>query len=410
MIWTAVAAAESPDFAMICPAKPEFARNRIRVVCAIVAVVSICVPGSSLAAPARQSPAAPTQDGNNIWKQSLLDWRTQRAREISAPDGWLTLIGLEWLKPGVNKIGTAADCTVKLPTHAPPYLGLLTVSGKIVQLLSPAGGFPEGTTVDGAPAREGPITVSDTKPSIIAWHGISMAVLDRGGRYALRIKDSDSPARAAHQPLHWYDPDPRYRIAARWVPFDQPMIEKIPTVIGANLDMPSPGYVTFTLDGKPYRLQPVLEAGERDKLFFILRDSTSETTTYGGGRFLHTGLPDHGLDRPGQLVLDFNQLYNPPCAYTSYATCPLPPEHNRLPIPLPAGEQRYLPQPAFPRFMTPAQGSSQPIRIRPGSISRALSWTKAKSAPHKRSGCPPASSSRQAKPAASTTARCSSPN
>lgn len=287
--------------------------------------------------------SAPTQDGNAIWRQSVLDWRAAREREIAAPDGWLTLIGLEWLKPGVNTIGTAADCTVRLNAQAPPHLGLLTVSGKVVQILSPAGGFPADMTIDGSPAREGPLSVSDTKPSIVAWHGLSMIVLDRGGRYALRIKDADSPARTRRQPLHWYDPDPRYRIAARWVPFDKPLVERIPTVIGTTLDMPSPGYVTFSIDGKPYRLQPVLESGERDRLFFILRDTTSQTATYGAGRFLHTGLPDHGLDQPGQLVLDFNELYNPPCAYTPYATCPLPPDQNRLPIQIPAGEQRYLP-------------------------------------------------------------------
>ena len=303
----------------------------------------LCLLAALAAVPA----AAPRihAQGNPAWKQTVLSWRAQREHELSAPDGWLTLIGLEWLKTGVNSIGSAPDCSVRLPAQAPPHLGKITIldsGSNPVQLLAPSGGFPAGVTVDGAPAREGPIIVSDTRQSAIAWNSLSLVVLDRGGRYALRIKDADSPTRKGYSGLHWYDPDPRYRVTAEWVPYAEPVTQKIPTVIGTTLNLPSPGYVTFTLNGKPLRLHPVLEAGEKDKLFFILRDQTSESTTYGAGRFLHTGLPTHGLDKPGYLVLDFNELYNPPCAYTPYATCPLPPEQNRLAIAIPAGEQRYL--------------------------------------------------------------------
>jgi uncharacterized protein len=280
---------------------------------------------------------------DGAWKKSVIDWRTAREHEISAPDGWLTLVGLDWLKSGINTIGAAADCSIRLKEHAPDHLGLITVSGKTVQLLAPAGGFATGLNIDGAPAREGPITVDDLKPSTITFQGLTLVVLDRGGRFVLRTKDAASSVRTAFQGLHWYAPDPRYRVVAQWTPFAQPTIERIPTVIGTTLELPSPGVASFTLDGKPYRLQPVIEEGEADKLFFILRDETSHTTTYGAGRFLHTGLPTNGISKPGDLVLDFNELYNPPCAYTPYATCPLPPEQNRLPIEIPAGEQRYLP-------------------------------------------------------------------
>lgn len=291
---------------------------------------------------AQAAASSPSSGSNAAWRQSLLDWRAARDREVSAPDGWLTLVGLDWLKPGANSIGTAADCQIRVRAQAPAHLGLLTVSSKVVQLLAPAGGFPADLTVNGAPAREGPLIVEGDKPSTIVWHGLSMVVLDRGGRYALRIKDADSPTRTGFKGLHWYAPDPRYRITAQWIPFTPPRTEKIPTVIGTTLDLPSPGVAAFFVDGKPYRLQPVIEGGDEHQLFFILRDETSTTSTYGGGRFLHSGLPDHGLDQPGALVIDFNELYNPPCAYTPYATCPLPPEENRLPVAIPAGEQRYL--------------------------------------------------------------------
>jgi len=232
-----------------------------------------------------------------------------------------------------------------MPAQAPAHLGLLTVSGKatdeVVQLLAPAGGFPPGLTIDGKPAREGSLVVDGAKPTTIAWHGMSLVVLKRGDRYVARIKDADSPARAGFHGLNWYAPNPSYRVTARWVPFKPAQVEEIPTAIGTTLKLPAPGLAVFLLDDEVLHLEPVIEDPAGKTLFFILRDETSKTTTYGGGRFLHTGLPDHGLDQPGSLILDFNRLENPPCAYTVYATCPLPPEQNQLGVSLEAGEQRY---------------------------------------------------------------------
>jgi len=168
-----------------------------------------------------------------------------------------------------------------------------------------------------------------------------MVVLNRGGNFALRIKDANSPTRTSFKGLNWYAPDPRLRIAAQWVPYTPPHVEQIPTIIGTTLDLPAPGLAQFTLNGKTLSLEPVLEDPTGKTLFFILRDETSKTTTYQAARFLHTGIPDKGLDHPGTLILDFNRLENPPCAYTPYATCPLPPDQNRLPVPVEAGEKRY---------------------------------------------------------------------
>ncbi len=285
------------------------------------------------------APAADHDDGS--WRQQVEAWRSQREHELAAPDSWLTLIGLEWLKPGVNSFGAAQDNLIKIHAKAPDHIGLLTVSGSTVQLLSPNGGFPADLELDGKPAREGPLSADDAKPSTLTWHGLSMVVLPRGGRYALRIKDADSPTRTSFRNLHWYVPDEHYRVTAKWIPFTPPHIEKIPTIINTTLNMPAPGLAEFTLNGKTLQLEPVIEGGEADKLFFILRDQTSQTTTYQAARFLHTGLPSNGLAQPGTLTLDFNELYNPPCAYTPYATCPLPPEQNRLSVAIEAGEQRY---------------------------------------------------------------------
>ncbi len=315
--------------------------NAFRIQAVLASVLLSLNIAVAQTAPSRPAEHAAGAVGDAAWRQELNAWRQQREHELSAPDGWLTLVGLEWLKPGINSFGTGSENVIKIHAQAPAHFGLLTVAGTTVQLLAPSGGFPADFQMDGKPAREGPLSADDKKPSTLTWHGLTMVVLPRGGRYALRIKNSNSPTRTGFQGLHWYAPDPRFRVTAQWIPYTPPHVEKIPTIIGTTLNLSAPGVAEFTLDGKTLHLEPVFEGGERDKLFFILRDTTSQTTTYQAARFLYTGLPSHGVSEPGTLTLDFNELYNPPCAYTPFATCPLPPEQNRLSVAIEAGEQRY---------------------------------------------------------------------
>ena len=293
--------------------------------------------------PVPSAPSTAMQSDDAAWLEDLAHWRAQREHEIDAPGGWLTLVGMEWLKAGPNAFGAAADNQIQLHAHAPDHLGVLTVSDNSVVLDAPAGGFPADLEVDGKSAQAGPLVAMGAKPSVISWHSLSMVVLHRAGRYTLQIKDSDSPARAVFHGLNWYAPNKHFLVEAKWTPYTPPHIEKIPTVTGATLDLPSPGLAEFTLFGMPFRLEPVIEDPSGKTLFFILRDQTRYDTTYEAARFLHTGLPDRGLDKPGSLTLDFNRLENPPCAYTAYAVCPLPPMANRLLIQLKAGEKRYTP-------------------------------------------------------------------
>jgi len=272
----------------------------------------------------------------------LMRWRVERARELSAPDGWLTLVGLDWLKPGMNSVGAAADNSVRLKGHAPEHLAVIDLEGSQLKLAAPKGGFPAFTYLNGKPAAEGPLNPDDVKPtSLLTTENLSLVLLHRGDRYALRIKDAQAATRTSFKGLRWYPPNLSYRVTAKWIPFTPPHTEKIPTAIGTTLDMPAPGLAEFTLEGKTVQLEPVLEDPNSKELFFILRDATSKTTTYEASRFLYSAFPDNGLDKPGTLVLDFNRLQNPPCAYTPYATCPLPPYVNRLAISIPAGEERY---------------------------------------------------------------------
>jgi uncharacterized protein (DUF1684 family) len=268
-------------------------------------------------------------------------WREDRAKSLSGSEGWLTLVGLEWLSPGKNSIGLAADNTVRLKGTAPDHLGVIDVAAGKLTLQAPVGGFPKDLFVDGKPAQEGPLAADDTRATVLSTDNLTLVVLHRGDRFALRIKDSQSATRLGFKGLHWYPLEPRYRVTAKWIPFVPAHTAKIPTIIGTTLDLPAPGLAEFTIDGHTIQLEPVLEDPNAKELFFILRDATSHTTTYEAARFLYVAFPDHGLDKPGSVVLDFNRLQNPPCAYTPYATCPLPPFENRLAIPIAAGEQRY---------------------------------------------------------------------
>lgn len=319
--------------------------HRSRPITAIVALAVFLVLPSPLTAKAPAKPKAASTPAASAELRDEAQWRAARARQLSAPDGWLTLVGLEWLKPGPNAVGLAADNPIHLKGHAPEHLGVIDVQnnaqGSQLRLLAPAGGFPPHLLVDGQPAKAGPLQSDDATPSVISTENLTLVVLHRGDRFALRIKDAQSPTRTGFRGLHWYPAEAKYRVTAKWIPFTPPHTEKIPTVIGTTLDMPAPGLAEFTLDGKTIQIEPVLEDPGAKELFFILRDATSHTTTYQAARFLYAAFPDHGLDQPGSMVLDFNRLQNPPCAYTPYATCPLPPYINRLAISIPAGEQRY---------------------------------------------------------------------
>jgi len=277
------------------------------------------------------------------WRAGLLTWRADLARELQQPNGWLTLIGLEWLKPGDNTFGSAPGnrLVVKAPTAA--YLGVVQLNDKSLQLLPPHGGYPKALLVDGkVPEDPQPLGSDDSEhPSKITTGTVTITIIHRGERYALRIKDSKAPARMQFHGLKWYPPNEAYRVQARWIPYNPPRQVAIPTILGTEVKSDVPGAAEFILDGKTLRLEPILESPDDKELFFILRDTTSTTETYGAGRFLYTPLPDHGLTQPGVVMLDFNRAQNPPCAYTPYATCPLPPPQNRLPIPIPAGQQRY---------------------------------------------------------------------
>jgi len=262
-------------------------------------------------------------------------WREGRVKRLTSPVGWLTVVGLDWLQPGENVVGSDASCAVRLPAgKAPARVGVLVLDAGVVRLKPVAG---SGLMIGGKPAAEQVLgdDMSETT-DVVTLGDLSFFVIKRGDRYGVRVKDTASQARANFKGLDYFPADPKWQVSAKFVPYDAPRKVQIATVLGTTEIMEAPGLVTFSVDGKELSLEPVIEDPKNPSLWFIFKDATSAKETYQAGRFLYADMP-----KDGKVVVDFNQAYNPPCAFTPYATCPLPPKKNWLPIRVEAGEKAF---------------------------------------------------------------------
>ena len=285
------------------------------------------------------SPAATQAANAQKLAEDSRQWRKSYANDLTRPDGWLALVALQWLPEGDSSVGSAADNKLKLQ-HVPAHVGILRQHKGRVEFLAPPEGVSQSVLLDGKPAAGGFVNADDQPhPSLITSGDVQMTVIHRGDSYYLRVKDAYAPTRVQFRHLNWYAYDPHFRVTAKWIPYSPEKTLHIKNVLGQISPEASPGYAEFQLGGQTVRLDGTT-AG--DGLFFDLRDTTAKTTTDGTGRFLNTGLPSNGVHAAGTLVIDFNYAHNPPCGYTPYATCPLPPESNRLTVAIPAGEKRYL--------------------------------------------------------------------
>ncbi|GAP67420.1 hypothetical protein MBSD_n2744 [Mizugakiibacter sediminis] len=266
--------------------------------------------------------------------KQIEQWRTQRLARLTAPDGWLSLIGLHWLKPGANTVGSAADSDVVL-SKGPAHLGTITwgADGKVRIALAEG----SGALIDGKPLASAELLDDGhDAPTRVSFGTASFYLIDREGRKGLRVKDPEAPTRTHFLGLDDFPVDPSWRIEAKWIPFEPARTLEIPTVIGTVEKYPVPGKAVFERDGRTYEILPVIEVPGDKELFVIFADRTSGKETYGAARFLYTPMP-----KDGRLVIDFNKAYNPPCAFTPYATCPLAPPENRLDLRVTAGEKKY---------------------------------------------------------------------
>ncbi|MCD0248032.1 DUF1684 domain-containing protein [Xanthomonas melonis] len=280
------------------------------------------------------SPAAPAE----LDKTFLADnaaWREERLRELRAPDGWTSLVGLHWLTLKAHYIGSSADSGIRLAV-GPPKMGMVATEGRTVWFVPERGA---ALTVDGKPLS-GRIRFQsdrDPQPTTIRFDdgkGV-LSLIQRGDRYALRVRHADAPSRTNFAGLEYWPLDPSWRITARYVPNDVGKTIPIVDIVGITSTQANAGAIEFERDGKTYRLETIGEPGRPG--FVVFADRTSGHGSYPAGRFLDLDVPDAS----GHVVVDFNRAYNPPCAFTPFATCPLPPPENRIDLAVSAGEKAY---------------------------------------------------------------------
>lgn len=267
--------------------------------------------------------------------KSELEWREGRGDAMRDSTSWLTIAGLFWLEEGTNSFGTSAENDFVLPEgSAPGRAGeFLLADGKVTVKADEGAAL----SLEGRPVKEKVLT-SDSmgKPDVIFLGDLRMWVIERGGRLAIRLRDLGAKALREYQGLEFYPPTEDFRVEGEIVPFDSVRTVAVQTVVGTEAEMRSPGYARFRLSGRDLRLDLFAESVEADRFFIIFRDETSGKETYGACRFMSAkALGD------GKVELNFNRAVNPPCAYTPYATCPLPPPGNIVPVRVEAGEKNY---------------------------------------------------------------------
>ena len=270
---------------------------------------------------------------DQTYEQEILKFRSERETRLRENErSWLALSGLFWLVEGNNSFGSDPSNDVQLVwAGVPSRAGILqykndTITLRVAEDIS--------ITCNGEPVKNKSLrTDIDDKPDYLEMGSLIMVVIKRGKNCLIRIWDKENSGRKEFTGLKHYPINPAYRISARFMPYDPPRIMKIRDVIGEEYDVEFPGYALFTLGGKECRL----EAEKTEEgLFFNFYDPTNGNGSYPGGRFLVTDAP-----KEREVIIDFNRAYNPPCAYTDFATCPLPPSMNRLPVRIPAGEMIY---------------------------------------------------------------------
>ncbi len=265
-------------------------------------------------------------------------WRVQREEQLVQPDGWTSLIALHFLSLNSHYIGSSQRSGMRIPL-GPESLGMVQRNGDRVFFVPEPG---LSLTVDGEPFK-GRVELKDDSagaPTVIGFDEGKgrLTLITRGGRQALRVRHEDAPTRKNFIPIEFWKPDSAWRVEARFEPHPPGKMIEIGTIIGTTEPTPNPGAFVFKRDGKTYRIE-ALDQGE-PTLQLIIADRTSGHESYGAGRYLDVARP--GPD--GKAVIDFNRAYNPPCAFTQFATCPLPPNENRLDLAITAGEKRYPPK------------------------------------------------------------------
>lgn len=261
-------------------------------------------------------------------------WHARRVEHLQRDDGWLTLVGLFPLPEGESSIGTASSCELRLPGNDLGTLGVIQKKEGRFHFTPSQGSELQ---YEGKPLKKEIELRSDESgtPTIVRRGGVSFYLIKRGEEYFVRAKDSDSEVRQSFHGIDRFPVDPAWRIRAKWEPYDPPKVLKTPNVLGQIYEEPLYGAIVFSRKGKTVRLHA--SGKPSDSLFLVFGDATNQISTYGGGRFLSIDPPAED----GTIIVDFNKAYDPPCVFTPYATCPLPPKGNTLPFAVEAGEKMW---------------------------------------------------------------------
>lgn len=266
------------------------------------------------------------------WQSDVREWQTTRVNKLTTADGWLTLAGFEWLPDGSSAVGSAADMDIVLP-GGPDYWGTIAVRDGKVGFL-PAD--DSGVFVGGRQPPLAALTADHQgEPTIVSADNLSFYVIYRE-KLAIRVKDSQSPVRSHFQGLDYFPVTVDWRKVARYVPHAPGTTIDVANILGQVIATPNPGHLVFEHAGAEFTLQGLVEEGS-DQLFIVFADRTSGPETYGAGRQLYVDYPS----LEGTTIIDFNKAYGPPCSFTEYSSCQLPPPGNRLDVRVEAGELKY---------------------------------------------------------------------
>lgn len=274
-----------------------------------------------------------SKDADAAYVASIEQWQQERVASLTKPDGWLRLAGLFWLDPGEHRAGSASDNDVIFPAGiAPAYMGTFVRRDTTIWMYV----LPQVEVWHGDSRVDSIRLASDRSgdPTRLRHGSLTWFVIEREGKIGIRLFDAERAEAREFAGIETFPIDARWRVQATLEPFDPPKMIEFATVLGTIRRLESPGALAFTLGDRTYRLEPT-RSGEQ--LFIVFGDPTNGVETYGGGRYLYVDLP--GED--GSTTIDFNKAYNPPCAFSEYSTCSLPPPQNQLPLKITAGEKIY---------------------------------------------------------------------
>jgi uncharacterized protein (DUF1684 family) len=274
-----------------------------------------------------------TPEEITAYETEINTWHAKRIDDVKAPNGWVNLIGLYWLEPGINSFGTGEKNNIVFPNGTlPEKAGYFLVKENTVSMT-----VEKGVDIlsNGAAITNGIIFHPDsTKNPQLAFGSLRWNIIKRDTKLGIRVRDLESSALKNFKGVERFPINPHWKLAARFEKADSLKTIDITNILGQTTAQNSPGAIVFEWEGKEYKLD-ALEG--KDEFFIVFADATTGKETYGGGRFIYVKKP--GAD--GNTTIDFNKAYNPPCVFSPYATCPLPPKQNVLLIEIKVGELAY---------------------------------------------------------------------